>query len=471
MAARFVNIDRDTPMLMPPDMRDWVAEGHLVHFILDAVSLLDLSTAHINHRGSGDAQYPPATMLALLIYSYATGAFSSRQIERSTYESVPVRYLCAGTHPDHDSICAFRVQNGGLLAKNFHQVLELAARAKLLKVGSITLAVDGTKILANASKHSAVSHGHAAEQMRLLEDEITALLARAADADSAPLRDGLSIPAEIERRQDRLAKLKAAAAIMRERAKERHAQEQAEYAAKLRAHEERIQAATERNGGKRPRGGKAPKPPQEGPEPSDQFNFTDSESRIMKAGSGQHFEQSYNAQAGVEVESRLIIAGQVVDAPNDKQELPPTLGTLDPVIESVSQVLIDSGFYSEAAVKAVESAEGGAFSGVEVLAATERHKHARRIADLEIKAEPAELPPEAPFIEQMRRRLQTSAGRKAYDLRKSTVEPVFGIIKEALGFRRFSLRGLKKVNLEWKLVSLSYNLKRLFHLGAELQSV
>jgi transposase len=464
MAARFVNIDRDTPMLMPPDMRDWVAEGHLVHFILDAVSLLDLSTAHVNHRGTGDAQYPPATMLALLIYSYATGTFSSRQIERSTHESVPVRYLCAGTHPDHDSICAFRVQNGDLLAKNFHQVLELAARAKVLKVGGITLAVDGTKILANASKHSAVSHGHAVEQMRLLEEEIAVLLARAADADSAPLRDGLSIPAEIERRQDRLEKLKAAAAIMRERAKERHAQEQAEHLKKMQQREEQ-----QRQSGRKPRG-KAPKPPQEGPADSDQFNFTDPESRVMKAGSGQHFEQAYNAQAAVEVDSRLIIAGQAVDAPNDKQELAPTLGTLDPVISSVGQVLIDSGFYSEAAVKAVEGAESGALAGVQVLAATERHKHGRRIADLEIKAEPAELPPGAPFIEQMRRRLQTSAGRAAYDQRKSTIEPVFGIIKEVLGFRRFSLRGKVKVNLEWKLVSLSYNLKRLFHLGAKLQS-
>jgi transposase len=335
MAARFVNIDRDTPMLMPPDMRDWVSDDHLVNFILDAVSLLDLSTAHVNHRGTGDAQYPPATMLALLIYSYATGTFSSRQIERSTHESVPVRYLCAGTHPDHDSICTFRVQNGELLAKNFHQVLELAARAKVLKVGNITLAADGTKIMANASKHSAVSHGHAVEQMRLLEEEIATLLQRAADADSAPLRDGLSIPAEIERRQDRLEKLKAAATVMRERAKERHAQEQAEYLKKLQERGEQ-----ERPSGGKPRG-KAPKPPQEGPRDSDQFNFTDPESRIMKAGSGQHFEQAYNAQAAVEVDSRLIIAGQVVDAPNDKQELQPALGTLDPVIESVSQVLID----------------------------------------------------------------------------------------------------------------------------------
>lgn len=464
MAARFVNIDRDTPMLMAPDMRDWVSEGHLVHFILDAVSLLDLSAAHVNHRGSGDAQYPPGTMLALLIYSYATGSFSSRQIERSTYESVPVRYLCAGTHPDHDSICTFRVQNGELLAKNFHQVLELAARAKVLKVGSITLAMDGTKILANASKHSAVSHGHAVEQMRLLEEEIAALLARAAAADSAPLRDGLSIPAEIERRQERMEKLKAAAAVMRERAQERHAQEQAEYLKKLQQRGER-----ERQSGRKPRG-KAPQPPQAGPKDSDQFNFTDPESRIMKSGSGQHFEQAYNAQAAVEVDSRLIIAGEVVAAPNDKEQLQPTLSTLAPVIESVGTVLIDSGFYSEVAVKAVEGSSSAALAGVQVLAATGRHKHGRRIADLEIQAEPAELPAEAPFIEQMKRRLQTVKGRKAYDQRKSTIEPVFGIIKEALGLRRFSLRGLNKVNLEWKLVSLSYNLKRLFHMGAKLQS-
>lgn len=464
MAARFVNIDRDTPMLMPPDMRDWVSGNHLVHFILDAVSLLDLSTAHVNHRGSGDAQYPPATMLALLIYSYATGTFSSRQIERSTHESVPVRYLCAGTHPDHDSICAFRVQNGELLAKNFHQVLELAARANYLRVGQITLAADGTKILANASKHSAVSHGHAVEQMRLLEEEIDALLQRAADADSAPLRDGLSIPAEIARREQRLEKLKAAAAVMRERAAERHAQEQAEYLKKLQAREEQ-----ERQSGRKPRG-KAPKPPQAEPQSSDQFNFTDPESRIMKSGSGQHFEQAYNAQAAVEVNSRLIIAGEVVDAPNDKEQLQPTLSTLVPVIQSVSQVLIDSGFYSEAAVKAVESAESGALASVQVLAATERHKHGWRVSDLEIKAEPPQLPEEAPFIEQMKRRLQTQQGRAAYSLRKSTIEPVFGIIKEAMGFRRFSLRGLRKVNLEWKLVGLSYNLKRLFHMVADLQS-
>lgn len=464
MAARFVNIDRDTPLILPPDLRDWVAPSHLVHFILDAVNLLDLSAAHVNERGTGEAQYPPAMMQALLIYSYATGTFSSRQIERSTYENVPVRYLCADTHPDHDSICKFRTDNGALLAANFHQVLELAARAQVLKVGTITLALDGTKILANASKHSAVSHGHAVEQMQLLETEIAALLERAAAADSQPLRDGLSIPAEIERRRDRLAKLQAAAAVMRERAAERFAAEQAEHQKKLQQ-----RAELEGRSGRKPRG-KAPKAPQPGPQDSDQFNFTDPESRIMKAGSGKHFEQSYNAQAAVEVDSRLIIAGQVVDAPNDKQQLQPSAATLAPVIQSVATVLTDSGFYSEAAVQALEGQSAGAFQKVQVLAATGRQPHGRRIADLEPQSEPPELPAQAPFIEQMQRRLQTSAGRAAYALRKQTIEPVFGIIKETLGFRRFSLRGKVKVNLEWRLVSLSYNLKRLFHVGARLQT-
>lgn len=470
MSARFVNIDRDTPMLLPPDLRDWVSANHLVQFILDAVSLLDTRSARLNHRGTGDAQYPPAMMLSLLIYSYATGTFSSRQIERNTYESVPVRYLCAGTHPDHDTICAFRVQNGALLAASMHQVLELAVQAKVMQVGGITLAQDGTKILANASKHSAVSHGHCVEQMKLLEEEIAVLMRRAEDADSAPLRDGLSIPAEVARRQDRLEKLQAAAAVIRARAEERLAKERAEYAARLQAHEERIAAAKERNGGKRPRGGKAPKAPQdEGPGANDQFNFTDPESRIMKAGSGAHFEQAYNAQAAVDVQSRLIVAGQVVTAANDKEQLAPTLGTLDGAVKSVRRVLIDSGFYSEEAVKQIESSSAGALSGVEVLAATQRHKHAHSIEDLEKRDGPPPLEPNAPFIEQMKRRLQTQAGRAAYDLRKSTIEPVFGIIKEALGFRRFSVRGLARVNVEWKLVSLSYNLKRLFHVGAKFK--
>lgn len=207
MAARFVTIDHDTSLLLPPDQRDWVPENHLVHFVMDAVGLLNMGSAQTNHRGTGSAQYPPSMMLGLLIYCYCSGTFSSRKIEGLTYDSVPVRYLCADTHPDHDSICKFRRENKELIESAFHQVLECAAHAKILKVGDITVSVDGTKILANASKHSAISHGHACEQLKLLEEEITQLLAKAEAADSTPLQDGLSIPEEVRRREDLVAKI------------------------------------------------------------------------------------------------------------------------------------------------------------------------------------------------------------------------------------------------------------------------
>jgi transposase len=233
MAAKFVNIDHNTPLLLPPDLRDWISKDHMVHFIMDAVDALDLSSAKINTRGTGSAQYPPSTMLALLIYSYATGTFSSRRIETLTYENVAVRYLTADTHPDHDSICKFRRENKELLSSCFHQILELASTANILKVGDLTVSVDGTKILANASKHSGMSHGHLQEKMKLAEEQIDELLAKAEDADSTPLQDGLIIPDEIQRREERLIKLREAKKVMEERAKESLEKEQAEYEEKL----------------------------------------------------------------------------------------------------------------------------------------------------------------------------------------------------------------------------------------------
>ena len=221
MAAKFVHIDHDTPLLLPPALREWIAKDHMVHFVMDAVDALDLSAAKVNERGTGSAQYPPATMLALLIYCYATGTLSSRRIETLTYENVAVRFITASTHPDHDSICKFRRENKELLSCAFHQILELAASAKILKVGDLTVSVDGTKILANASKHSSMSHGHLEKQMKLAQDQITELLAKAEDADALPLQDGLTIPEEIQRREDRLAKLREARKVMEERAKER----------------------------------------------------------------------------------------------------------------------------------------------------------------------------------------------------------------------------------------------------------
>src|SRR5271154_2322240 len=233
MAARFVNIDYDTPLMLPPNLRDWVPAGHLAHFILDAVEGMDLRQVKVNARGTGDAQYPPRMMLGLLLYCYATGVFSSRRIEQASYDSVPVRMICGDTHPDHDTICTFRRENKALLQETFVRVLELAQALKFLQVGQITVAVDGTKVLAHASKHSAVSYEHAGKTMEQLDLEVKELMAKAEQADSTPLEDGLSIPAEIQRRQDRKAKLATARAQIEARARARAAAERAQYKAKL----------------------------------------------------------------------------------------------------------------------------------------------------------------------------------------------------------------------------------------------
>jgi transposase len=461
MSARFVTVDHDTPLLLPPDIRDWVGADHMVHFVMDAVGQLDLSGARVNERGTGDKQYPPGMMLGLLIYSYATGVFSSRQIERTTQENVAVRLLCADTHPDHDTLCAFRRENGALLSRSFAQVLEMAARCGVLKVGGITVAIDGTKVLATASKHAAVSYQHAGERMRELELEIDELLRKAEQADSTPLEDGLSIPEEVQRRQERKALLAKARAEMEARAYARAQAEQAQY------EQTKARRDKEREQGKKPKG-RDPQPPDPTPGPKDQYNFTDPESRMMKAGSGEHFEQCYNAQAAVEVQSRLIVGERVSNAANDKQQLVPSLQAVAAQAGPVTQVLIDSGFFCEQAIGRIERGEAGQPAGVQVLAALKRERHGRSVAQLEKREDSPPPPADALFSEQMAHRVATRAGRARYKLRQQTVEPVFGIIKEALGFRRFSLRGQAKASLEWTLVSLAYNLKRLFHVGAKL---
>ena len=454
MAARLVNVDRDTLLLLPPNMREWVPEGHLVHFILDAVGELDLSKAKINQRGSGSEQYPPSMMLGLLIYSYATGVFGSRVIERSSYENVAVRVLCGDTHPDHDTLCAFRRDNAGLLAHCFGQVLEMAAGCGFLKVGGITVAIDGTKVLANASKHAAASYGRAGEKMRQMDLEIAELLRKAEAADATPLEDGLSIPEEIRRRQERKARLAKARAEMEARAYARAQAEMAEYQAKVAARQQ------VRSEGRKPRG-REPVAPREQPGNKEQYNFSDPQSRIMKMGDGG-FGQAYNAQAAVEVASRLIVGQRVSDAPNDKEQLVPSFQAIDSAAGSVAEVLVDTGFLSEAAVAVIEADEP---TGTRVLAAVKRDHHGRSVRDLEKKSDPPAPPADAPFLERMAHRVGTASGRERYKLRQQTVEPVIGIIKEAMGFRRFSLRGKEKVNTEWTLVCLSYNFRRLFRLN------
>jgi transposase len=405
----------------------------------------------VNWRGSGSEQYPPAMMLALLIYCYATGRSSSRQIEAATYSDVAVRYLCANTHPDHSVICTFRTQNRDAFKAAFTAVLQMAREVRLEQVG--TVSVDGTKVLANASKHAAVSYQRAGQMIEELEVEVEPLLQKAEAADATPLRDGLSVPEEIARRQQRQEALRAARAVIEARAQEAAEAQQADYGAKRAARaERRARGQTVR--------GPEPKPPSKDPQPTDQYNFTDPPSAIMKAGRGQPFEQAYNTQLAVD--GRMLIVGErVSDAPNDKRELPATVAAIDPSVRvAVAAVLTDSGFYSEAAVAAVERDAGGKPSGMTVYAAVEKTGHHRRVADLEKKADPPPPPAGASATEVMKHRLVTAAGRALYGLRKQTVEPVIGIIKEAMGFRRFRLRGLAKVSLEWTLVCVSYNLKR-----------
>jgi len=335
--------------------------------------------------------------------------------------------------------------------------LELAARVGVMKVGQVTVAIDGTKILANASKHNAVSYQKSEEMMQELDLEIAQLLKKAEEADSVPLEDGLTIPEELIRRQERKAKLAAARAEMQARAAARSAAERADY------EEKKAQREAMREDGKKPRG-KEPKEPDTQPGAKDQVNFTDPDSRIMPCGGKTNFEQAYNGQAGVEIESRIIVTHRVSQSPNDKQELVEDVKAIDPVIESVETILVDSGFVSEKAVGEVESMEGDGGKTPEVIGAVKRKRHHRSVEDLEKKEDPPAPGAEATFTEKMIHRTATKQGQEKYKQRQQTIEPVFGIIKEAMGFRRFSLRGKGKVALEWTLVCLSYNLRRLHRL-------
>jgi transposase len=455
MAARLINLDRQTPMFLPCDLREWVPADHIVHFILDAVEQIPTDHFQVNERGTGSEQYPPTMMLALLIYCYATGRFGSRTIEAATYSDVAVRYLCANLHPDHSSICEFRVVNKAAFRAAFVSVLQLARELHMSKVGAVS--VDGTKIQANASKHAAVSYQRAGEVIEQLELEVKELLERAEQAEAKEGQETLDIPAELARREKRVTALKQARQVIEQRAKEMAAGQQAQYQAK------QAQRQAQREAGQKPRG-PGPTPPSEEPDPQAQYNFTDPESRIMKAGNGQHFEQSYNAQAAVD-EQMLIVGERVSVAPNDKEELVPTVAAISPVVaDEVTAVLVDSGFYSEAAVRAVEETPEGAPTGVKVYAAVEKHSHHKTVADLLPQPELTAPGPQASAKEVMAHRLKTETGKTLYKLRKQTVEPVFGIIKEVMGFRRFLLRGRAKVELEWTLVCVSYNLKRMFAL-------
>ena len=450
--SNFRELDRDTPYLLPPSLNEWLPEQHLARFVVEVIDGLDLSAMVTSYRGAGSAGYHPALLLGLLVYGYATGVFSSRKLEQATYDSVAFRFIAANDHPDHDTIATFRRRFLKEIEALFVQVLEVAREMGLLKIG--TVALDGTKIHANASRHSAVSYEHATKIEAQLKAEVAELLARAEGADQAEVvPDGMSIPEELARREARLAKIGEAKAKIEVRAQERFAQESAEYNAKLAAREAKA-AAT----GKKP-GGRPPAPPVEGPLPKDQINLTDEDSRIMPVAGGG-FEQCYNAQAVVAAESLLVIAPEVVQAPNDKQQIAPMLEKIDALPEALGAVdtlLADSGYFSEANVTQCVAAE------VEPLIAVGRESHHPSLRERFAAAPPEPENPTA--VERMAWRLRTPQGKKLYGLRKQTPEPVFGIIKSVMGFRQFLLRSLDKVRGEWSLVTMAWNFKRMFVLS------
>ena len=432
MSIRFVNIDRETPMIIPVDMRDWLPKNHLVYFIIDAIKEIDLSGFKINYRGTGSEQYPPEMMLALLVYSYATGRFGSRTIEAATYTDVAIRYICGGqAHPDHSVICAFRKDNKELFEETFTKILVLARQmGKMKKVGGIS--VDGSKFKANASKHKAVSYKRAGEIIKELEEEVKRLVKLAEEEDVKALETGLNIPEEIKLREDRKRALERARAEM----------------------EKMYEAAKEE-------GSKKEKKLEEY-----QYNFTDGDSRIMKAGSGKHFEQSYNAQAAVDTEgSMLILGGYVTQNANDKKELELVVASVDEEVRKVDTVSADTGFYSEEAISNVENRnEEGQAEGPEEYCAVEKGHHGRTVEELLDKGPRGRPPSNMNEKEKMARKLATKEGKEVYKKRKETVEPVFGIIKSVMGFRQFMLRGIEKVNTEWSLIRVSYNFKKLHRL-------
>jgi hypothetical protein len=399
----------------------------------------------------GFGAYPPSLLLGILVYGYATGVFSSRKLERASYDSVAFRFIAANQHPDHDTIAAFRRRFLQEIEGLFVQVLAVAREMGVLKMG--TVALDGTKIHANASRHSALSYEHAGKIEAQLKAEVAELLAKAEAADRADLPDGLSIPDELARREERLAKLAEARAKIEARAKERFEREQADHEARLAARDAKA-AAT----GRKPRG-KPPQPPVEGPLPTDQINLTDEQSRIMPVAGGG-FEQCYNAQAVVAAGSLLVVAADVVQAPNDKRQLAPMLDKLAALPEDLGQpetLLADTGYFSAANVETCQTA------GIAPLIALGREAHHPSLS--ERFAEAPSAPDDPTAVEAMAHRLKTLEGRKLYAQRKHTPEPVFGIIKSVLGFRQFLLRGLDKVRGEWNLVTMAWNLKRMFVLS------
>jgi len=440
-------VDYDAALDLTVRLGDCLPPDHLARFVVDSVALLDLSTLYARYGSRGGEPYAPEGLLALLLYGYATGVFSSRKIERATYEAIPFRYIAGNRHPDHDTIAEFRRTFLPDLKALFVQVLLLAQEAGVLTLGTISL--DGTKIHADASKSKAVSYKRLRELEAQLRAEVEDLFALAEQVDERERPDGLVVRDEIARRAERLAQLAAAKAVLEERARERDALERATYEETLAQ-----RAETERATGHRPRG-HAPTPPIPGPRAKDQYNFTDPDSCIMKNPTDQGFDQDDNAQVAVDQQSLLIVGAALSNHPNDTHEAEPTLAAIPPEVGRPDAAALDHGYWSPATLAAC------AVRDIEPYIATGREPHHQSWQE-RFAPEPDPSPEDASPQVRMAYKLKTVVGTAIYGACKHTVEPVLGIITAVLGFRQFSLRGEAAAAGEWLLVCLAFNLKR-FH--------
>lgn len=449
MSRTFRTVDYPATLEVTVRLGDCVPPDHLARMVVDTIAHLDLSAIYARYGAQGGAPYAPELLLGLLFYGYATGVFSTRKIERATYESAPFRYVAGNLHPDHDTLATFRKSFLGELQGLFVEILLLARLAGVLQMGRIS--VDGTKIHADASKSKAMSYQRLGEIEQRLQAEVAELFALGEQAEYEDLPDGLVVDDEIALRRARLVRLAAAKAVLEARAQERFAGEQADYEAKVR---ERAELAEER--GRKPRG-RPPQPPTAGPREKDQYNFTDPDSRMMKNSTNQGFDQDYNAQVAVDQESMLIVGQSLSNHPNDQAEAKPTLESIAPEVGRPAAAALDAGYFSATNIALFQS------RGIIPYIATGREPHQKSWQE-RFAGEPGPPPEDASPQVQMAYQLKTVIGKAIYGARKCTVEPVIGIIKEVLGFRQFSLRGAVAAAGEWCLVCLAFNLKRLHSL-------
>jgi transposase len=446
MTRKFKTANYEETLNLKVSLSDVLPPEHFARFTVDLVSQLDLSKIYQQYKDEGAPPYAPEVMLSLLFYGYATGVYSSRQIERATYESIPFRFISGDMHPDHDTIATFRKRFLPEIQELFVQILLIAQAMGMLRLGNISL--DGSKIHADASKSKAISYKRLLAIEAQLQQQVAELMALAEAADKSVIPEKMNINDEIARREQRLTQLAEAKKVLEQRAQARYEAEKAEYDEKIRQRE--AQAAKK---GKKP-GGRPPQPPTAGPRDKDQYNFTDPESAIMKNPNNKGFDQHYNVQVAVDQKSLLIVAPTLSNNPTDRQQALPTVDAIDPALGTPEAAALDAGYWSESNVNGLKA------RGTDPYIATGREPHHQNW-QIYFAQQPEPPAANASAIEKMAYKLRTDIGQAIYRLRKYTVEPVIGIIKEVLGFRQFSLRGLSAVAGEWVLVCLAFNLKRL----------